>query len=62
MSANPINRARALRQSGQSMIEYAIICGVLAVCLFAAQTPAGAQLAQAIRNFYADLTFFISLP
>jgi Flp pilus assembly pilin Flp len=43
------------------MIEYAVICAVLAVCLFAA-SPVGALLASAIRAFYKDLTFFLSLP
>ena len=50
------------RQRGQSMTEYAVICGVLAACLFAAQSPVGQVLATAIRNFYSDLTFFLSLP
>jgi hypothetical protein len=56
--SNPVRRL----QRGQAMIEYAIICFVLAICLFAAQAPAGKQLAQAIHDFYADLTFFLSLP
>ncbi|HXA36699.1 MAG TPA: hypothetical protein VNW26_10225 [Steroidobacteraceae bacterium] len=56
--SNPVRRL----QRGQAMIEYAIICSVLAVCLFAAQSPVGKQLAQAVRDFYADLTFFLSLP
>jgi hypothetical protein len=54
------NRARRERQRGQSMIEYAVICGVLAICLFA--TPVGAQLTKALHDFYYYLTFFISLP
>jgi hypothetical protein len=62
MSPTPNNTARRKRQRGQSMIEYAIICFVLAICLFSAQSPVGAQLAQAVRDFYADLTFFLSLP
>jgi hypothetical protein len=49
-------------QRGQSMAEYAIICTALVACLFAAQSPVGAQLAQALRDFYHDLTFFVSLP
>jgi len=48
-------------QTGQSMTEYVIVCAVLAVCLFAA-SPVGALLASAIRAFYKDLTFFLSLP
>jgi hypothetical protein len=53
------NRVRH-RQRGQSMIEYVIICSVLAVCLFA--TPVGQQLTKALHDFYYYLTFFISLP
>jgi len=60
MSRNLNHRTRRERQRGQSMTEYVIICGVLAVCLFA--TPVGAQLAKAIRDFYYYLTFFVSLP
>ena len=54
------NRGCPRRQSGQSMVEYAVICGVMAVCLFA--TPVGQQLSKAIHDFYFYLTFFISLP
>ena len=58
----PRDRMPIARQRGQSMIEYTIVCAALALCLFAAQTPVGQQLAQAIRTFYTDLTFFLSLP
>ena len=54
------NRGRPRRQSGQSMVEYAVICFFMAVCLFA--TPVGRQLSKAIHDFYFYLTFFISLP
>ena len=58
-----LNRpSRRLRQSGQSMIEYTIICALLAVCLFAINSPAGKLLTDAIQDFYHDLTFFVSLP
>ena len=50
------------RQQGQSMTEYMVVCTALVVMLFAAGTPAGQELAQAVRNFYASLTFFLSLP
>jgi hypothetical protein len=60
MSRTLNNRARHRRQRGQSMIEYVIICSVLAVCLFA--TPVGQQLTKALHDFYYYLTFFISLP
>jgi hypothetical protein len=56
------NRAGLKLQRGQSMTEYAIICAVLVICLFSTQSPAGQQLAQAIRDFYTDLTLFLSLP
>ncbi len=52
----------AARQAGQSMTEYMVICATLAFFLFAANSPAGRQLAQAVRDFYASLTFFLSLP
>jgi hypothetical protein len=55
-------RPTLLHQRGQSMIEYTIICAVLVVCLFAFDTPVGKALTDAIRNFYLDLTLFISLP
>jgi hypothetical protein len=54
------NRVRRRQQRGQSMIEYVIICSVLAICLFA--TPVGQQLTTALHDFYYYLTFFISLP
>jgi len=56
------NRAGLKLQRGQSMTEYVIICAVLVICLFSTQSPAGKQLAQAINNFYTDLTLFLSLP
>ena len=62
MRPAPSRPSRCLRQRGQAMIEYVVICFVLATCLFAAQAPAGKQLAQAIHDFYADLTLFLSLP
>lgn len=62
MSRKLNNRAGPKLQRGQSMIEYAVICAVLLICLFATQSPAGQQLAQAMRDFYADLTLFLSLP
>ena len=50
------------RQSGQSSTEYAIGCAVLTGLLFAAGSPAGQLLAQAVRDFYRTLTFYLSLP
>ena len=53
-------------QRGQSMVEYAVIAGVLAAALFVplpgTQEAAGAFLAGKIRDFYNALTYFISLP
>lgn len=58
--------ARAHRQSGQSTIAYVIICAALAAALLVPLPPnnltAAQQLAQAVRSYYADLTFFLSLP
>ena len=62
MSRIHSNTTRASRQRGQSMIEYTVICAVLAAFLFAAASPAGRQMADAVRAFYANLTFFLSLP
>ena len=62
MSRNLNNRAGRRLQRGQSMTEYTVVCAVLLICLFATQSPAGQQLAQALRDFYADLTLFLSLP
>jgi Flp pilus assembly pilin Flp len=56
------NPVRIARHSGHATVEYAIIAGLLAVCLFAAVSPAGQMLAQAIRTFYSTLTFYVSLP
>jgi Flp pilus assembly pilin Flp len=53
---------RILRQRGQSTVEYVVICVALAAALFASHSSVGQQLTQAIRTFYADLTFFFSLP
>jgi len=58
--------ARAHRQSGQSTIAYVILCAALAAALLVPLPPnnltAAQQLAQAVRSYYSDLTFFISLP
>jgi uncharacterized membrane protein YdcZ (DUF606 family) len=56
------NPTRNRLQRGQSTVEYVVICVVLAGALFASQSSVGQQLTQAIRSFYADLTFFFSLP
>jgi len=61
MNSIPGSRVRSLRQSGQSMTEFTIVCFMLAFFLFIV-TPAGRLLTDAIRAFYADLTLFLSLP
>jgi Flp pilus assembly pilin Flp len=60
MTHQSIRQFRGHRQRGQAMVEYAIICAVLAVCLFG--TPVGKLLTDALRNFYGSLIFFLSLP
>ena len=53
------------RQRGQSMVEYAIVGGVLVAALFVAdyngQTIAE-FLASVIRMFFRNLTYYVSLP
>ncbi len=53
-------------QRGQSMIEYVIICTVLALALFAPlppdQTSNAQKLAEALRQNYIALSYFLSLP
>jgi len=54
------------RQRGQSMIEYVVICAVLAAALFVpipgTQKSAGQLLADSVGGLYSSLTFFLSLP
>jgi Flp pilus assembly pilin Flp len=54
-------------QRGQSMVEYVVICSLLALALFAPipgeQNRTAAQmLADAVRQAYSSLSFFLSLP
>ena len=58
---NGRNPSPRTRQRGQSMTEYAVVCGILATLLFIT-TPVGQLLTTAIHNFYLDLSFFLSLP
>lgn len=61
----PQSSIRRSLQKGQAMIEYAIVAGALAAALFVADFNGrtGAQfLADAIKAFYRNLTYFISLP
>jgi hypothetical protein len=54
------------RPAGQTITEYTLICLVLAAALFApvpgAQQSVGEMVAGKLKDLYADLTFFISLP
>ncbi|MBS0417475.1 MAG: hypothetical protein JSR66_07160 [Proteobacteria bacterium] len=54
--------AVSTRQRGNATVEYTVIASLLGLALFAAATPAGKMLVQAIQAFYSDLTFFLSLP
>ena len=53
-------------QRGQSMVEYAALCAILAVVLFAPipgdTMSVGQKLADALRQSYKALSFFLSLP
>jgi Flp pilus assembly pilin Flp len=54
------------RQSGQMMVEYAVIAAVLAGALFApfpgSQESVSQLLCDSIRNLYTSMTQFVSLP
>lgn len=53
-------------QRGQSMVEYAVICTVLVLALFTPipgqQMTAAQMLANALRQSYSALSYFLSLP
>lgn len=60
-----IRSALRRHQRGQSMVEYAIVGGVLVAALFVAdyngQTIAE-FLASVIRMFFRNLSYYVSLP
>jgi hypothetical protein len=56
-----LGMGRKRRQSGQSSTEFAIGCALLTTFLFV-DSPVGKLLAQAVRDFYRTLTFYLSLP
>ena len=62
MNSRSTTFRHAARQRGNATVEYTVIASLLAVALFAATTPAGRMLTQAIQAFYSDLTLFLSLP
>lgn len=55
-------------QRGQSMAEYIVICTVLVLALFTPipgsqpRMSAAQMLADALRQFYRALSYFLSLP
>ncbi|HKT73551.1 MAG TPA: hypothetical protein VJQ47_11715 [Steroidobacteraceae bacterium] len=61
MTRNLHSRAPAARQRGQSMLEFTLISAGLTLLLFT-QTPVGQVVANAIRQFYINVSFFLSLP
>jgi len=53
------------RQRGQATLEYAMVSAVLAAALFVAEWDGrtiGQYLADAVRLFFQNLTYFLSLP
>ena len=62
MNSRQTHSTASPRQRGNATVEYAVIASLLALALFAAGTPAGKMLTQAIQAFYSNLTFFLSLP
>ena len=60
-----VHPLHALRQRGQALVEYSIAAAVLAGALFVVEfqgRTAAAYLADAVRAFFRNLTYFISLP
>ncbi len=53
--------SRRSLSNGFATMEYCIICGLLAMVLFANPNSA-IELVDAIKAFYRTLTFYISLP
>ena len=44
------------------MIEYVVLLVALALTLFGIGSPVGRMVTDAMRAFYASVTFFLSLP
>lgn len=65
-SARKVGLSLRRRQSGQSMVEYAVIGTILVSALFfplpGSQETVSQLLCDAIRNFYSSLSLFLSLP
>lgn len=56
---------RTTSQRGQSLMEYVVVCGALAVALglgMADESSALGQLLQAFRTGYERLSFSLSVP
>lgn len=57
----PTPKTRPVAQRGFAMMEYCIVCALVAMVLFARpNTPQ--LLVDAAKAFYRSLTFFLSLP
>lgn len=52
---------KSLAVNGFATIEYCVLCGLVAIVLFANPNSA-IELVEAIKAFYRTLTFYISLP
>lgn len=66
MTRHPLPpRVPRLRQRGQAMLEYAVAASALAMALFVAEfqgRTAAQHLADAVRAFFRNLSYFITLP
>lgn len=56
-----LQQKKSLAANGFATIEYCVVCGLVAIVLFANPNSA-IELVEAIKAFYRTLTFFISLP
>lgn len=60
-SSSLLRHKKASVVNGFATIEYCVLCGLVAIVLFANPNSA-IELVEAIKAFYRSLTFFISLP
>jgi hypothetical protein len=63
----PLRAHSALRHlpRGQALVEYAVVGGVLAAALFVLEwdgRTAAQFLADAVRAFFQNMTYYLSLP
>jgi Flp pilus assembly pilin Flp len=59
--ASLLRHKKVIAANGFATIEYCVLCGLVAIVLFANPNSA-IELVEAIKAFYRALTFFISLP